>query len=98
MLVTIHMVAHHFVVEEIGGLRSYDDVIAYISTPVIFVIEGIFLVVVTIHAMLGPAVGALRPRARRSHDAGWSTEDCSALGIVTVAYGFVLIGVLASRG
>jgi succinate dehydrogenase hydrophobic anchor subunit len=97
MLVTIHMVAHHFVVEEIGGLRSYDDVIAYISTPVIFVIEGIFLVVVTIHAMLGLrsvlfdlGLGASR---RRLVDRG-----LLGLGVVTVAYGFVLIGVLASRG
>ncbi|HEY6566631.1 MAG TPA: hypothetical protein VI341_03850 [Actinomycetota bacterium] len=97
VLVTIHMVAHHFVVEEIGGLRSYDDVIAYISTPVIFVIEGIFLVVVTIHAMLGLrsvlfdlGLGASR---RRLIDRG-----LLALGVVTVVYGFVLIGVLASRG
>jgi succinate dehydrogenase hydrophobic anchor subunit len=97
VLVTIHMVAHHFVVEEIGGLRSYDDVIAYISTPIIFVIEGIFLVVVTIHAMLGLrsvlfdlGLGASR---RRLVDRG-----LLGLGVLTVAYGFVLIGVLASRG
>lgn len=97
VLVTIHMVAHHFVVEEIGGLRTYDDVIAYISTPVIFVIEGIFLVVVTIHAMLGLrsvlfdlGLGASR---RRLVDRG-----LLVLGILTVVYGFVLIGVLASRG
>ncbi len=97
VLVTIHMVAHHFVVEEIGGLRSYDDVIAYISTPVIFVIEGIFLVVVTIHAMFGLrsvlfdlGLGASR---RRLVDRG-----LLGLGVVTVVYGFVLIGVLASRG
>jgi succinate dehydrogenase hydrophobic anchor subunit len=97
VLVTIHMVAHHFVVEEIGGLRSYDDVIAYISNPVIFVIEGIFLVVVTIHAMLGLrsvlfdlGLGASR---RRLVDRG-----LLGLGVLTIAYGLVLIGVLASRG
>lgn len=97
VLVTVHMVAHHFVVEEIGGLRTYDDVIAYISTPLIFVIEGIFLVVVTIHAMLGLrsvlfdlGLGAAR---RRLVDRG-----LLVVGILTVVYGFVLIGVLASRG
>ncbi len=47
------MVAHHFVVERIGGLRTYDHVLEYIANPVIFVIESLFLVVVTIHAMLG---------------------------------------------
>ena len=47
------MVAHHFVVDEIGGLRTYQQVLDYIGTPLIFVIEGVFLVVVTVHAMLG---------------------------------------------
>ncbi|MEX0651789.1 MAG: hypothetical protein WD186_07165, partial [Actinomycetota bacterium] len=53
VLVTIHMVAHHFVVDSIGGLRTYQHVLDYVSTPIIFVIEGVFLVVVTVHAMLG---------------------------------------------
>jgi succinate dehydrogenase hydrophobic anchor subunit len=96
VLVTIHMIAHHFVVEEIGGLRTYDQVLEYIANPLIFVIEGAFLVVVTIHAMLGLrsvvfdlGIGA---RARRLVNKG-----LVALGSVTVVYGFVLIGVLASR-
>jgi succinate dehydrogenase hydrophobic anchor subunit len=96
VLVTIHMVAHHFVVEDIGGLRSYDDVISYISTPVIFVIEGVFLVVVTIHAMLGLRSVlfdlGLGESRRLLVDRG-----LLVLGVLTVAYGFVLIGVLASR-
>ena len=53
MLVTIHMIAHHFVVDEVGGLRTYQHVLEYVSTPIIFVIEGVFLVVVTVHSMLG---------------------------------------------
>ena len=40
VLVTIHMVAHHFVVEEVGGLRTYAQVLDYIANPVIFVIES----------------------------------------------------------
>lgn len=50
-LLGLHMIAHHFVVE--GGLRTYQDVIDYISNPVIFVLEILFLIVVTPHAMLG---------------------------------------------
>ncbi|HET9311558.1 MAG TPA: hypothetical protein VFP41_10115 [Actinomycetota bacterium] len=96
LLVTIHMVAHHFVVEEIGGLRTYRQVLDYIATPVIFVIEGVFLVVVTVHAMLGLRSVLLdlgmSDRWRRLLD-----RALVALGIVTVVYGFVLIGVLASR-
>jgi succinate dehydrogenase hydrophobic anchor subunit len=95
-LVTIHMVAHHFVVEEIGGLRTYQHVLDYISTPIIFVIEGVFLVVVTVHAMLGLRSVlldfGLSERWRQRLEFG-----LVALGIVTVVYGFILIGVLASR-
>ncbi len=50
-LLGLHMIAHHFIVE--GGLRTYQDVIDYISNPVIFVLEILFLIVVTPHAMLG---------------------------------------------
>lgn len=96
VLVTIHMVAHHFVVDDIGGLRTYRNVLDYISTPIIVVIEGVFLVVVTAHAMLGLRSVLL--------DFGLSERWRSllertlvVLGVVTVAYGFVLIGVLASR-
>ena len=50
-LLGLHMIAHHFIVE--GGLRTYQDVLDYISNPVIFVLEVLFLIVVTPHAMLG---------------------------------------------
>ena len=63
----------------------------------IFVIEAVFLVVVTIHAMLGLrsvlfdlGLGTSR---RRLVD-----RALVGLGFLTVVYGFVLIGVLASRG
>lgn len=51
LLLLLHMVAHHFVVE--GGLRNFEQVVDYVSNPAIFVITLLFLVVVTIHAMLG---------------------------------------------
>ena len=96
VLVTIHMVAHHFVVERMGGLRTYQDVLDYVGNPVMFVIELVFLVVVTIHAMLGLRSVlfdfGLSDHAKRLTDRG-----LTVLGVLTVAYGFVLIGVLASR-
>ena len=96
VLVTIHMVAHHFVVDSIGGLRTYQHVLDYISTPIIFVIEGVFLVVVTVHAMLGLRSVlldfGLSERRRQLLERG-----LVVLGAVTVVYGIVLIGVLASR-
>jgi succinate dehydrogenase hydrophobic anchor subunit len=96
VLVTVHMVAHHFVVQTIGGLRTYRQVLEYVGDPVIFTIECFFLLVVTAHAMLGLR-GVLfdigfGARGRRRIDAGlW------VLGVLTVAYGFFLVGTLASR-
>ena len=59
-------------------------------------IEGVFLVVVTTHAMLGLRSVLLdlgQPdRWRRRLERG-----LVMLGVLTVAYGFTLIGVLASR-
>ena len=96
VLVTVHMVAHHFVVEEVGGLRTYAQVLDYISNPVMFVLEALFLLVVTIHAMLGLRSVlfdfGLSARAKRLVARG-----LVALGIATIAYGVTLIGVLASR-
>jgi succinate dehydrogenase hydrophobic anchor subunit len=96
LLLTVHMVAHHFVVEDVGGLRSYEQVLDYIAKPVIFTLELFFLIVVTIHALLGLrgvlfdlGIGV---RARRRTDLLlW------LLGLVTVGYGFFLLGTLASR-
>lgn len=96
LLLSVHMVAHHFVVEDVGGLRSYQQVLDYIANPVIFTLELFFLIVVTIHALLGLrgvlfdlGIGV---RARRRTDLLlW------LLGLVTVGYGFFLLGTLASR-
>jgi succinate dehydrogenase / fumarate reductase, membrane anchor subunit len=96
VLLGVHMVANHFVVESVGGLRSYRQVLAYVRHPVILVTESVFLLVVTVHAMLGIRGVMLdldpSPRARRWIDAG-----LVALGVLTVAYGSFLIGTLASR-
>ncbi len=96
VLVTIHMVAHHFVVRQVGGLRTYDQVLAYVGNPLILAIEAIFLVVVTWHAMLGLRAVmldlALPARLERLVRPG-----VTVLGGATVAYGLVLLGTLAAR-
>ncbi len=95
-LVSVHMVAHHFVVREIGGLRTYDQVLEYVGNPLIFGIEALFLVIVTWHAMLGLRAVlldlALPARVERLVRPG-----VTALGSLTIAYGLVLLGVLAGR-
>ena len=95
-LVTVHMVAHHFVVESVGGLRTYDQVLDYIANPVIFTIESLFLVVVTVHAMLGLR-SVLFDVATGERTRAWVSRGLVALGAVTIVYGLVLIGVLAAR-
>ncbi len=96
VLLTIHMVANHFVIESVGGLRSYRQVIEYIGDPLILVVETLFLIVVTMHAMLGLRSVifdfGLSDGAQRLVDRG-----LTVLGVATVVYGLVLVGVLASR-
>ena len=96
LLVTVHMVAHHFVVREIGGLRTYDQVLEYVGSPLIFVIEAVFLVVVTWHAMLGLR-GVLLDLALPPGLERLVRPGVILLGATTVMYGVVLIGVLAGR-
>ena len=95
-LLTVHMVAHHFVVESVGGLRTYDQVLDYIADPVIFAIESVFLVVVTVHAMLGLR-SVLFDVATGERARGWISRGLVALGALTIGYGLVLIVVLAAR-
>lgn len=96
VLVTVHMVAHHFVVREVGGLRTYAQVLAYVGNPLILATEAAFLVVVTWHAMLGLRAVmldlALPARFERLVRPG-----VTVLGVLTVVYGLVLLGTLASR-
>lgn len=96
VLATVHMVAHHFVVEDVGGLRDYAHVLDYISNPVIITVEAFFLLFVTVHALLGVR-GVLydldpSPAARR-----WIDRGLIVLGLATLAYGYFLVGTLASR-
>ncbi|HUX71837.1 MAG TPA: hypothetical protein VMV41_15060 [Cellulomonadaceae bacterium] len=97
VLVVVHLVAQHFVVQSPGGLRDYAQVLAYLGNPVIVVIESLFLVAVTWHAMLGVRsilldLG-LGDVGRRRVTAGVTT-----LGVLTLGYGFWMIAVLATAG
>lgn len=83
----LHMVAHHFVVE--GGLRNYQQVLDYVSNPAIFITEIIFVVVATIHALLGVRAiyTDLRPSAKGSKTVNWVL---GIFGAVTIVYGIWL--------
>ena len=95
-LVTLHIIAQHFIVHQKGGLRTYSEVLSYVSNPVIFVLESCFVFAVTIHAMLGIR-GILHdldlvPRTSRRLDVAlW------AVGTLTVGYAMALLIILAAR-
>jgi len=87
----LHMIAHHYVVE--GGLRTFQDVVAYISNPIIFALEVLFLIVVVPHAMLGlqSIVMDLGPSERTERTI---TRIFRILMILIIVYGIWLALVL----
>jgi succinate dehydrogenase hydrophobic anchor subunit len=93
-LLGLHMVANHFLIE--GGLRTYQDVLAYLSNPVVFVVEVIFLLVVVPHAFLGLRAVLLdlgpKPKTMRVLDA-----VLLILGTATLLYGIALFVTLQAR-
>jgi len=96
VLVTVHMVANHFVVQQVGGLRTYAQVLAYIGDPWIFSIEAVFLVAVTWHAMLGLR-SVLRDLNLHGPLGRVADRGPMVVGVVIVVYGLMLISILAAR-
>ena len=94
VLLTLHMIANHFVVQ--GGLRDYQQVIAYITNPVILPLETLFLVVVSWHGLLGLRAVifdfGLSARAERI-----VTRVFVAIWVVTVIYGVTLLAILVTH-
>jgi succinate dehydrogenase hydrophobic anchor subunit len=93
VLLTLHMIANHFVVSR--GLRDFQDVVDYLSNPVIVVLEVLFLVFVTWHGLLGLRAVlfdfGFSPRTERL-----ITRILTVVGIVAVGYGLWLTSVIVS--
>jgi len=91
VLLGLHMVAQHFIVP--SGLRFYDDVIEWLSNPVMVAIEVAFLVFVTYHALVGVRAilfdfGFGKRTERLITNLLW------VVGIVTVVYGVALLAAI----
>jgi succinate dehydrogenase hydrophobic anchor subunit len=91
LLLGLHFIANHFIAK--GGLRDFADVVAYLRTPIILVLEVLFLIVMTTHALLGVRAILL--------DLGLSdrvekllSQVLSVLGVLTVGYGLWLTWVI----
>lgn len=94
ILLGLHMIAHHFVVE--GGLRTYQDVLDYIRNPLITLLELLFLVVVSYHSMVGLRA-VLFDLGLSATQEKWVTRAVTALGVAMVVYGIWLTITLVSR-
>lgn len=86
VVLILHMVANHFAA---GELLRYEDVIAYLSNPVVFTLETLLLISVTFHALAGVRavildLGLTEKQIRRLTRGLW------ILGILMVAYGIGL--------
>ena len=93
-LLIIHLIVNHFVAPE--GLLTYADVVAYFQNPLVVVMEGVFLVFVVLHALLGsrsilldldPSPGVLRA-------IDWFL---SLFGLAAIVYGLWLLLTVANQ-
>jgi succinate dehydrogenase hydrophobic anchor subunit len=91
LLLGLHFVANHFIAK--GGLRNFADVVAYLSSPLILVLEVLFLVVVTTHAMLGVRA-ILLDFGLSDHTEKRLSQALTVMGILTVGYGLWLTWVI----
>ena len=91
LLLGLHFIANHFIAK--GGLRDFADVVSYLRNPIVLVLEVLFLVVVTIHAMLGVRAIVLdfgiSERAEKL-----LAQALTVVGVLTVGYGLWLTWVI----
>ena len=93
-LVTVHMIANHFVVPE--GIRDYAQVVAYLSNPLVVALEVAFLATVTWHALLGVRA-VLFDFGFSARTERWIGRGLALIGVLTVGYGLWLTGVITSQ-
>jgi succinate dehydrogenase cytochrome b556 subunit len=91
VLLGLHFIANHFIAK--GGLRDFADVVSYLRNPIILVLEVLFLVAVTTHAMLGVRAivldFGLSDRAEKR-----LSQVLTVVGVLTVGYGLWLTWVI----
>jgi len=90
-LLGLHFIANHFIVK--GGLRDFANVVSYLRNPIILVLEVLFLVVVTAHAMLGVRAivtdFGLSDRIEKR-----LSQALTVIGVLTVVYGLWLTWII----
>jgi succinate dehydrogenase hydrophobic anchor subunit len=94
ILLTIHLIVNHWAAPH--GLLTYADVVRYYDVPGIAWMEAAFLIVVTVHCLLGlhSILLDLNLSARITHIAAWLL---TFVGLTTILYGIWLTRTIASR-
>jgi len=95
VLLTVHMVAQHLVVE--GGLRTYDQVIAWIRNPLVFTVEALLLICVTWHGIAG-VHAVLLDLGLRGRTERIVARILGDVAVATVLYGLWLLSRIAFGG
>ncbi len=93
IIVFLHMYFNHF---QEGGMLDAAGVILHVSNPAIFILEVLFVFVVTYHALLGirAVIFDLSSSERLRQKV---TVGLTILGVVTVVYGIVLAWLIRSQ-
>ena len=95
VLMAVHFFVNHLIGE--GGLLSYKQIIAYYRIWVVPIMEGIFLILVVGHSLLGvrSILLDLRPTKGIIKLINWSFL---VIGVVAIIYGFWLINQITQVG
>ncbi len=89
-LLGLHLFANHFMAD---GLLTYDDVVAYLSNPLILVLEVLFLAAVLYHAVLGVRAIML-DRGISAQQERTLTRALTVVGVALFLYGVWLFWVI----
>ncbi|HEY57530.1 MAG TPA: succinate dehydrogenase, hydrophobic membrane anchor protein [Anaerolineae bacterium] len=81
ILLGVHLLANHFLA---GGLMTYEQVRAYLANPWVMMLEVIFLVTVTYHALLGVRAVIL--------DLGLSAGAVKRMDTGLLVFGLLIVG------
>jgi succinate dehydrogenase hydrophobic anchor subunit len=91
LLLGLHFIANHFIAR--GGLRDFADVVAYLRNPIILVLEVLFLITVTVHALLGVRA-ILLDFGFSAHAEKRLGQALTMVGVLTVGYGLWLTWII----
>jgi succinate dehydrogenase cytochrome b556 subunit len=94
ILLALHMTAQHFVAP--GGVLNYDEVVAHLKNPIIFVLETAFAGTVLFHAFAGIRAILLDLGLSRVQERPINIV-LTVLGIGLFVYGLVLTLAVATR-